>query len=218
MYMQTLLSKRSNPIVANTYTFIHPTKTGGTACEKYFKEHYSQYITSNCHDNLCTNTNRPIIIVRDVLDRFVSMYKYWKYGANDTEYKRPAWFLYKYRNYSIHDFIVLLQKKKVKDLHQAFTYFVHFKPVMHWINRADYKNIIVILYDGDLNTKIHSLLHRLEIPDKNIVLPRLNTSNSGNTSILLSPSDIQFIREYFKEDCELVDTIKKNPELFKMVI
>ena len=27
------------------YTFIHPTKSGGTAVEEYFNKYYSEYIT-----------------------------------------------------------------------------------------------------------------------------------------------------------------------------
>lgn len=48
------------------YRFIHPTKSGGTAVEKYFKKYYSNNICGEGHDNTCKNNNNPIIIVRDV--------------------------------------------------------------------------------------------------------------------------------------------------------
>ena len=63
------------------YTFIHPTKSGGTSIADYFKIHYSKYILGNNHDNKCTDTNNPIIVVRDVESRFLSMYKYCKHGS-----------------------------------------------------------------------------------------------------------------------------------------
>ena len=32
-----------------TYTFIHPTKTGGTAMERYFSKHYKRLIKGGGH-------------------------------------------------------------------------------------------------------------------------------------------------------------------------
>lgn len=48
------------------YTFIHPTKSGGTTLQKYFEMYYKNYITGIGHENKCTNNNNPIIVVRDV--------------------------------------------------------------------------------------------------------------------------------------------------------
>ena len=70
------------------YTFIHPTKSGGTACENFFYEYYREYIVGLGHDYNCNNNNNPIIIVRDIKSRFFSMFTYWKCGALDTKYKR----------------------------------------------------------------------------------------------------------------------------------
>ena len=64
------------------YSFIHPTKTGGGACEDFFRNNYSEYIKSCGHIIKCKNDNNSIIIVRDIYDRFISMYKYWKYGSD----------------------------------------------------------------------------------------------------------------------------------------
>ena len=48
------------------YTFIHPTKTGGTAVEGYFKTFYPNHIQGEGHGNKCTANNKPIIIVSGV--------------------------------------------------------------------------------------------------------------------------------------------------------
>ena len=133
-----------NPILNTKYTFIHPTKTGGTACETFFKEHYSEFIKGIGHDNKCMNDNNPIVIIRDPIDRFISMYKYWKYGSLDIDkYKRGVVFLKHYNGYTIKDFIQLIKNKRHGDLYQNFTWNQHFEPISNWINNVNYDNIIV---------------------------------------------------------------------------
>ena len=201
-----------------TYTFIHPTKTGGTACETFFKEHYSEYIKGTGHDNKCMNNNNPIVIIRDPIDRFISMYKYWKYGSFDIDkYKRNSVFLQNYNQYTIKDFIRLIKNKQHEDLYQTFTWNQHFEPITNWINNVDYANIIVILYTKNLNEKINKLLNALKINNKQIDLPIINVSNNKE-NIQLDNDDIIFIKSYFVDDFKLYDDIKNRPELFKHVI
>lgn len=201
-----------------TYTFIHPTKTGGTACEIYFKRNYSQYIIGEGHYNVCRNDNNPIILVRPVEDRFISMYRYWKYGAIDTIYQRPPEFIEKYKNYDIKNFIRLLKNKFENILYIGMTTEEHFAPVTKWINKIDYNNIIIIRYTRNLNQKINRLIDELNIPNKHIKLPFMNISKSNNENIILDEEDMIFLKEYFKSDYDLIDKINNNPELFRLVI
>ena len=155
------------------YTFIHPTKTGGSACEQFFLNHYSNRIVGQGHVNLCTETNNSIIIVRDVKSRFFSMFKYWKYGAIDSVFTRDQKFCEQNESKTILDFIELLKSNK-EYLYVGFTWDDHFKNISHWINNVSYKNIIVIKYESNLNEKVKKLLKTLNIPDKNIELPIFN--------------------------------------------
>ena len=200
------------------YTFIHPTKTGGTACETFFSEHYSEFIKGTGHDNKCTNENNPIVIIRDPIDRFISMYKYWKYGSLDIDkYKRSGAFLQNYNDYTIKDFIQLIKNKNHGDLYQNFTWDQHFQPIVKWINKTNYANIIVIIYERDLNEKINKLLDVLKIKPKPVELPIINVSNNKE-NIQLDDDDIIFIKSYFVNDFKLYDDVNNRPELFKMVI
>jgi len=209
---------KTNSIPNAKYTFIHPTKTGGTACETFFKEHYSEFIKGTGHDNKCMNNNNPIIIIRHPIDRFISMYKYWKYGSLDIEkYKRNGGFLQNYYNYTIKDFIRLIKNKQHDDLHQSFTWKQHFEPITNWINNVDYANIIIILYTKNLNEKINKLLDTLKIKTKPVELPIINISNNKE-NIQLDDNDILFIKSYFADDFKLYDNVKNRPELFKLVI
>lgn len=199
------------------YTFIHPTKTGGTACENYFSNYYNNYIVGIGHDHKCTNTNNPIILIRDPIDRFISMYKYWKNGAVDTIFKRNENFINKYNEVNIKKFIELLQNNP-KELYYEFTWDVHFAPQVNWINNTDYHNIIIIKYAKNLNKKINHLITILEIPNKNIELNLLNITKNTDESICLDIDDIHFIKDFYKKDYELIEKINNNPELFKLVI
>lgn len=81
------------------YTFIHPTKTGGTACKKFLEKKYSEYFTGFEHNILCSDNNNSIIIVRNIHERFFSMFNYWKNGSE--LYKRNTVFTNKNKNKTI---------------------------------------------------------------------------------------------------------------------
>lgn len=199
------------------YTFIHPTKSGGIAIDEYFTAHYKEFISdSKLHKNNCTDTNNSIIVVRDVESRFLSMYKYWKYGSD--RWKREKKEL---KNISLIDFINLLKTNKQK-LYGGIIWNQHFDNTTAWI-KTDYKNIIVIRYVPDLNEKVQKLLQVLEIPNKYIPLPKTNVSRKieDESDLHLQLNDPivkEFISSYFKSDIELIETIRLHPERFKHVI
>jgi len=204
------------------YSFIHPTKSGGTVCIMYVYTYYKQYFLPCSHKALCTNTNNPIIIVRDVLSRFFSMFKYWKYGGDYT-FRRSKEFIEMNKDVTIIDFITLLKEKAVDKLYQDFTWEDHFRSTSYWINNTDYKNIIIIKYDSDLNFKIQSLLDKLSIPNRAIKqLPHVNTSLLQNEDLSFFLDNMEyvnsFVNVYFQDDVKLISTIDNHPELFKLVI
>jgi len=198
------------------YTFIHPTKCGGTAVEQYFQNNYSNIITGSGHKNVCTAINNPIIIIRDPIDRFISMYNYWKNGSTNGLYIRDNNFIKKYGNYTIKDYIKLLKTNAVRDLNHKFTWRQHYAAQTSWIKKDYYKNAIVIKYDENLDTKIHELLNYLNITDKNIILNKVNVTKKDE--VILDNDDINFIKNRYNSDFELINNINNKPELFKKVI
>lgn len=202
------------------FTFVNPPKTGGNACEKYFDKYYKEHIKTVGHFNNCKNDNNPIVVIRDITDRFISIYKYWKYGAIDTIFKRNSRFLEKYKNYTIQDFIALLQNDCIDDLYQTFTFDDHFKQQIDWIRDVDYSNLIVIIYEPDLTNKLEQLTSLLGIRNQSAKLDRINVTKDSDTDseVHLTEDDHAFIKKYYADDFALIETIRQCPELFKMVI
>jgi len=69
-----------------------------------------------------------------------------------------------------------------------------------------------------LNNKIQKLLDILKIPNKNIVLNKINITKKIDEKIILDEDDKNFIEKYFEKDFELINNIKNHPELFRLVI
>lgn len=194
------------------FTFVHPTKCGGSAIEDFFNKNYSTYFSTASHDHMCRNNNNSIIIVRDPVDRFKSMYKYWKYGSE--RYRINEEHVEKYKNITIKTFISMIQQNS-KHLMTTYTQDVHYKPITHWI-RTNYKNIIILKYKKDLNNTIQNMIHKLNIPKVNNVVKHTNISKSTE-NIILDNEDLLFIRKYFISDYNLIYLINHHPKKFRAV-
>lgn len=201
----------------NLYTFVHPTKCGGTAVEDFLHENYQQYFQLiKGHGQTCLNHNNPIIIVRDPIDRFKSIYKYWKYGSD--KFTRKKEFNEKFGQINIKDFIQLLKNNDTKTLYRGYTWDLHFKPITNWIKNTKLENIIILKYKNDIDSSVQKLVQtlNLNIVPKNV--SHVNITKKIDEKIILDEQDMTFIREYYCSDFELWNKINNNPELFRHVI
>lgn len=203
-----------------THTFVHPTKTGGTAVEQYFKRHHSRKVRGAGHIHTCGNSLNPITIVRHPMERFVSMYQYWRNGAVDGKYKRdPGWTEVD----TISEFIAKLESKDrsfvKRYLHRDFTTDLHFAEQRHWLKPADYAKTIVVAYDKEaLDEKLRELLKHLGLPPVGLPLPRVNvTRTDDGVCCEMTPRDEAWVRERFKADYDLWHLVTRHPQRFKKV-
>jgi len=198
----------------NKFTFVHPTKCGGSSIAEILRNNYSNFFTVvREHKTLCYDKNNPIILVRDPVDRFKSMYKYWKYGSE--KYVKNLKFVNYTKNITIKDYINLI-KNKSPILNTLYTWDKHYSPITDWIKVSNYNNLIVIKYCNDLNIPFQKMINTLNIPNLNIQIPHINISKTKE-DIILDEEDLQFIKEYFKKDYELIELINTNPKLFRSV-
>lgn len=197
------------------YTFVHPTKSGGTSIETFVRDHEINWIHLNGHGNLCQKNNNPIIIVRDPIERFLSMYFYWKNGS--PLFEHTATHRTRYKNISIKLFIRCLRDKMVRNvLYTKYIWEDHYRCQSYWIPETCYDNTIVVFLTNHLTDSMTQLFEYLDFhPPYEIQIPHVNASYKE--PIQLDQTDIEFIHQYFKSDFELIEKIKHQPELFKKV-
>lgn len=196
------------------FTFVHPTKCGGTSIYDVLKKYYSKYFILNLHNTICNDNNNPIILVRDPIDRFKSMYKYWKYGSEKYSKRTPRYQSY-IKNMNIKNYIQLI-KIKSPLLNNTYTWDKHYAPITDWIKVSNYNKLIIVRYCKDLNLPFQKMINAFNIPNLNILIPHSNVSKNKE-QIILDDEDLQFIQEYFKKDYELIELINTNPRLFRGV-
>ena len=90
------------------YTFVHPTKSGGTAAEEYFAAHYPRRIRGRGHHGVCADAENPIIILREPMDRLKSIFLYWKAGADAGKHKVQDGWVHRLENMTISSLISML--------------------------------------------------------------------------------------------------------------
>lgn len=206
------------------YDLIHTTKTGGTALIHFLLKNYSKYFTIQVKDSakrkshsfLCGDSENPISIFRDPIDRFNSMFSYWKYGS--SKWIRSPLFLEKTKNIGVNDFVSLVRNNRTDVLHNGFTWDVHYSTQSRWLT-GDHKNIIIINYQNDLQSSVASLLDFLRIPDKGVQLKKVNSSKKRQNYFEdLNQESLDWFYQYFKKDFEIQQKILSTPEIFKKVI
>lgn len=209
------------------FAFIHPTKTGGTAVEKYLNINFPRHISGNSHLNRADDAIRlgkiPIVIIRDPVDRFKSSYYYWKNGAATGPYVRDK----KWRPAvdSIKGYIDLLKTDDVAEREVLNTWFTneeHYAQQSDWTPKASWPVTIVVLYSKmHLMTHVRLLLQKIgligagdPLPD----LPIVNPSKRDKEPVALDDEDMDFLRDYYKDDFEMWYHANNNPSMFRVVI
>ena len=200
------------------YAFIRPTKVGGTSVGDFLSQNYSSFFyrpnpDRYVHHNYCGDVDNPVIIFRDPIDRFYSIFKFWKFGSESNP--RSLKFLREYEHYNINNFIRLIQDKQFQTLQQGFFRALHIAPQFYWYT-GFLENIIVIKYSRDLQEPINKLLDFLNIKQKPITLSATNISKDLSKETL-SSQNLKWINKYYRRDYELLDMIE-NKQRFKHVI
>ena len=237
------LDKNTNKQLRKKYSFIHPTKSGGTAVDQYLAEYYSSWISEaewtyingkyyefrRSHSILASEVENPIVVVRDPYDRIVSMYLYWKYGSK--MHPRDEYFINKERHTTFQDFLHRVEDEPSSLIYGA-TWEDHFKPTSHWIKPSDYKKSIVIVYSRNLTYCLQPLLNFIGVfnddddgGDENsrIIkpIPIINPSSKRKNhqkDIQWTDSLMEIVNRIYRSDFDLIDRMLNQPNQFRLVI
>jgi hypothetical protein len=190
------------------YQFIHVPKTGGIALQSFLIKHYRYDLILNCsveHETCCTTYLNSIITIREPLDRFISMYRFWKNGSEKMKQSNQG---------TIKEYINYI-KTNDNLLINHFTKEVHYYQQYRWIPENSWSCAIVLKYKKNMKDSCKELLNFLGIVQK-FELEFKNVSNGP--SEVLDDNDLLWIKEYYSRDFELWEIINNKPELFKKVI
>lgn len=199
------------------HTFIHPTKCGGTALEQFFARVCPERISGHGHGNRCTPENNPIIVLREPFDRFTSIYRYWKLGAEAGPYQRAPELRAKYAGVTPKQFIRMIAEDRRDDLYADPRWTKeHFLPQAHWLPAEAIPHAIVLPYVADLAPMVRGLFEYLRI-DVAVDLPKVNVTRR-DTEVNLDGEDQRWIRQTFAADFDLWGRLRHRPQGFRRVI
>jgi len=195
------------------FLFIHPTKTGGTAIEDFFERYYGHRILGKGHGITCACAANPIIVFRDPYERILSIYYYFKYGAEDLPKHRPK---SDRGNITIQQFLESILNSKINKYFDHYFIIDHIRPQAFWYDDRLCKNI-VLKYSKDLNAQAQKLLKHIGEPESKNKIPLKNITKNKR-AINLSDDQKTIIKELYKADFILQDYINNKPEKFRLVI
>jgi len=196
-------------------SFIHPTKSGGTAIEKFLSEYYSDQIDVQVgHKRTSRDVDCSLIVVRNPYDRAWSMFQYWKYGSDI--FTRTPEFLAENEHVTFEWFLDRIQFNPER-VYGDFLWDVHFFPTSHWLDSSDYHNTVAMEYYTDMNDSLQKLFRKNDIIDKGVVLRTVNPT-SGKAGHQWTSNERLRVERIFASDFYLLNMMQNKPELFNQVI
>jgi|Laugresbdmm110sn_1035088.scaffolds.fasta_scaffold02311_3 hypothetical protein len=202
--------------VRQTHTFIHPTKCGGTALEQFFDRVCPGRIGGSGHANISSAQNNPIIVLREPFDRFSSIFRYWKSGAETGPYQRAPELLTKYAGTTPKQFIRMIAEGRGEDLYADVRWSKeHFIPQSHWLPPEAMPHAIVLAYAPDLAPAVSDLFKYLRI-EASTDLPKVNVSRRDAT-VELDDEDRRWIRQAFATDFDLMAGLPMRNNVARVV-
>ena len=193
------------------YQFVKIPKTGSTAFYSCLSANYPEVFVETMYENQpphelkANSCPSPIVIVREPVERIVSIYRYWLSGSemfNDVK-----------REMSFSEF---LDSINIFNIWTSYTWVEHILPQIRWIPPEAHHKTIVIKYKNDLTGSMNLLLGYLNLPPIATV-PKINISNNKE-EIEIFEKDLIKIRERYSQDFLLWEEIKQCSNRFNAVI
>lgn len=192
---------------------IHIPKTGGTSfylfLVRWYPEHFQEFMYRGQppHELKAAFVPHPLAIVRDPLERVLSLYRYWRSGSD--MFPEPC--------RSNASFSSFLSEVNIFNVWKTYIGPEHLLPQTYWVSPESYGKTILVRYESDLGRAAKSLLSHLGLPDPMEPLPRANVTIDQDP-VEVSDSDMETILQRYGTDFILWDQANEHPELFEKVI
>ena len=193
----------------SSFVHLHIPKTGGISIESFLLQHFpNKFIFTFTHNYTIEDfpENICLVVVRDPRDRFISVYKYWRYGSNlyfrgnssdlsltlnitgYEEWKSPITSIFDFMNaagnisHPFHSYVLhrLNASQEGRGMDDAQTWGVHFQPQSNWLKGANRRNVVLLRYSTSSDTfskRFFRALRYLALnPPNNTKLEPINTS------------------------------------------
>ncbi len=226
MNTYTFVKKKNNKIESKTHLvyFIHVPRTGGTAIvmnllkssvkndngtvqNMLLKRKDNNFIRllHNGHQVsiICPKEAFKFAFIRDPLKRFLSAFSYISEGGKNNPVRPGAeiWAMKQLKKYKIKTPSDLI--KSPEWIRNKLLNIEHFKPLSNYI--CDQKGNINVDFIGDtdnMQDDINKLYKLLDLKQINI-----KKENQSKSKFILTTKDKQFLREYYKKDFEIYESI-----------
>lgn len=157
------------------YKFIHPTKTGGTTLKHTIQLYYHHLIDCNTFHSTMEELGdfeaTPIIVIRNPIDRFCSIYNYWLAGNIDDIYFRTPQNYYDLKQETGIDVLRFLNDpaytNHVKNVHPGGYAFLINKLHVASIDHGDYRPLH-FTPELEYLKGVDNFLDGIEAKDKNL--------------------------------------------------
>ena len=202
------------------YGFLHPTKTGGTSFISFVEEYLSDFIAVRGHSTTSSHvlnaSKIPIMFVRNPIDRFVSIFRYWRFGS-DRWLRRKDW---KPPAEDIHEFIAKFDRFTDGEKYCNYFFGAHLEQQSWWLPRPDWDKTLIVRYSrSNLHDNVFELLSHIGLDTLTTgkTLELVNITTSHKIQPTLSEKELAWLRKRYKKDFGLWDDVTNNTDKFKGV-
>jgi hypothetical protein len=208
-------------LTINNVNYVHIPKTGGTSLRNFLCTCGSNVVTGvpilapYCIHNLITTTeNDSLVVLRQPVDRMISLYKFYKYGRTQPVDSVTSEAPVQFNGRPSRAIDIVQDRSHITFADFTSNIFTSLHLQSTFVPKETWSRVNVIIYDKqNMNEKVNKMMKLLGVETIS-TLPHLNITNTDIEEVV----DTSNLQTFIQNDLDLWNAIIKTPELFKSVI